>query len=74
MRASGGQQESRGQPDVLEFVRKQELDRKQQQIEQQQRKIEQQQREIDRLKQENERLHKELEAALRASACLTFSL
>ena len=67
MRASGGQQERRGQPDVLEFVRKQELDRKQQQIEQQQGKIEQQQREIDRLKQENERLHKELEAALRSS-------
>jgi transposase len=67
MRASGGQQERRRQPDVLEFVRKQELDRKQQQIEEQQRKIEQQQREIDRLKQDNERLQKELEAALRAS-------
>ena len=67
MIASGGQRDRRGQPEVLDFVPKQELDWKQQQIEQRQRKIEQQQREIDQLKQENERLHKELEAALRAS-------
>ncbi len=67
MRASGGQQERRRQPEVLEFVRQQELDRRQQQIEQQQREIEKQQRKIARLEQENERLRKELEAALRAS-------
>jgi transposase len=59
MRTSGGQQERRGQPDVVEFVPKQELDRARQQIEKQGR-------EIERLKQENDRLRKELEAALRA--------
>ncbi len=60
MRASGGQQQRKEQPELIEFVRQQELDRAQQQIKEQQRKIE-------RLEQENERLRKELEAALRAS-------
>jgi hypothetical protein len=40
MRAFGGQQERRGQPDVLEFVPKQDLDRAQQQIEKLQRENE----------------------------------
>src|SRR5712692_7758989 len=60
MRGSRGQQERRQQPELIEFVRKQELEQAQQQIEKQQR-------EIERLRQENERLRKELEAALRAS-------
>src|SRR5207244_10891861 len=59
MKASGGQQQRRGQPDVMEFVPKPELERAQQQIEKQ--KLE-----IERLQQENDRLRKELEAALRA--------
>jgi transposase len=59
MTASGGQQKQKGQPDVIEFVPKPELDRAEQQIEQLQR-------ENERLRQENERLRKELEAALRA--------
>jgi len=59
MRASGDQQERRGQPDAIEFVPKQELDQAHQQIERQQR-------EIERLQQENNRLRQELEAALRA--------
>src|SRR5438552_426226 len=60
MRASGGQQGGKQQPDVIEFVPKQELERAQ-------REIEKQQREIERLQQEIQRLRKELEAALRAS-------
>lgn len=60
MRASGSQQERREQPDVIEFVRKEELDQAQQQIEKQQR-------EIERLQRENDRLRKDLEAALRAA-------
>lgn len=59
MRASGNQRERRRQPDPIDFVRTQELDRARQQIERQQR-------EIERLRQEGERLRKELEAALRA--------
>ena len=59
MRAAGCPQEQRGQPDPIEFVPKQELDRAKQQIERQRR-------DIARLQQENERLHQELEAALRA--------
>ena len=60
MRVSGDQQERGKQPDPIEFVPKQELDRAEQQIKKQQR-------EIERLQQENGRLRKELEAALRAS-------
>jgi transposase len=60
MRSSGDQRERRGQPDPIDFVPAQELDRAQKQIERQQR-------EIDRLQQEVERLRKELEAALRAA-------
>src|SRR3989454_11210087 len=60
MKASGGQQQRRGQPDVMEFVPKPELERAQQQIEKQ--KLE-----IERLQQEIDRLRKELEAALRAA-------
>jgi transposase len=59
MRASGGQQERKKQPDVIDFVPKRELDRAEQQIAKQQR-------EIERLRQENNRLREELEAALRA--------
>jgi transposase len=59
MRAAGRQQEQRRQPDPIEFVAKQELDRAEQQIEKQRR-------EIERLQQEIERLRQELEAALRA--------
>jgi transposase len=59
MKASGGQQDRKKQPDVMEFVPKHELDRAKQQIEEQQR-------EIERLRQQNERLRNELEAALRA--------
>ena len=59
MRAAGGQQERRGQPDAIEFVPKQEL-------EQAERQIERQRREIERLQQEIARLRQELEAALRA--------
>ena len=53
MRASGGQPGGKQQPDVIEFVPKQELERAQ-------REIEKQQREIERLRQENQRLQKEL--------------
>jgi transposase len=60
MRLSGDQQERGRQPDPIEFVPKQELDRAEQQIERQHR-------EIERLKRENKRLRKALEAALRAS-------
>ena len=60
MRVSGDQQERGKQPDPIEFVPKQELDRAEQQIQKQQR-------EIERLQQVNGRLRKELEAALRAS-------
>ena len=60
MRASGDQRERRRQPDPIDFVPAQELDRAKKQIERQQR-------EIERLQQENERLRKELEAALRAA-------
>ena len=60
MRVSGDQQERVKQPDPIEFVPKQELDRAEQQIKKQQR-------EIERLQQENGRLRKEMEAALRAS-------
>src|SRR5438876_8946334 len=60
MRASGSQQGGKQQPDVIDFVPKQELERAQ-------REIEKQQREIERLQRENQRLRKELEAALRAS-------
>jgi transposase len=59
MRPDGGQAKGKRQPDPIEFVPKQELDRAQEQVEKQRR-------EIDRLKQENERLRRELEAALRA--------
>jgi len=59
MRPGGGQAKGKRQPDPIEFVPKQELDRAQEQVEKQRR-------EIDRLKQENERLRRELEAALRA--------
>ena len=59
MKVPGGQQQRTGQPDVIEFVPKPELERAQQ-------LIEKQQREIERLQQENGRLRKELEAALRA--------
>src|SRR2546425_9506265 len=59
MKAPGGQQQRRGQPDVIEFIPKSELERAQQQIEKQ--KLD-----IERLQQENDRLRKELEAALRA--------
>ena len=59
MKAPGVQQQRKGQPDVIEFVPKPELERAQQQIEKQ--KLE-----IERLLQENDRLRKELEAALRA--------
>src|SRR3989441_1258638 len=60
MKAPGGQQQRRGQPDVIEFIPKSELERAQQQIEKQ--KLE-----IERLQQEIDRLRKELEAALRAA-------
>jgi transposase len=60
MRASGDQRERGRQPDPIDFVPAQELDRAKKQIERQQR-------EIERLRQENERLRKELEAALRAA-------
>ena len=60
MKASGGQQRGRGQPDPIEFVPKRELDGAQQQIEKQQR-------EIERLQQEIKRLRQELEVALRAA-------
>jgi len=66
MRAAGGGQERRGQPDPIEFVPKQELEEAERRIERQHREIERQQREIERLQQENERLRQELEAALRA--------
>ena len=59
MKAPGVQQQRKGQPDVIEFVPKLELERAQQQIEKQ--KLE-----IERLLQENDRLRKELEATLRA--------
>ena len=59
MRASGGQQEHKEQPDVIDLVPKHKLDRAEQQIE----KL---QRENERLQRENDRLRKELEAALRA--------
>jgi transposase len=59
MRASGGQQEHKRHPDVIEYVPKQELDQAEQQIEKQRREIEQ-------LRQENDRLRRELEVALRA--------
>jgi len=59
MKAPAGQQQRRGQPDIIEFVPRPDLERAQQQIEKQQR-------EIERLQQENDRLRKELEAARRA--------
>ena len=59
MKAPGVQQQRKGQPDVIEFVPKPELERAQQQIEKQ--KLE-----IERLLQENDRLRKELEVTLRA--------
>jgi transposase len=57
--SSSGRREQKRQPKVLEFVRRQELNRAE-------RRIDQQQREIERLRQEVERLRKELEVALRA--------
>jgi hypothetical protein len=59
MRASGGQQEHKEQPGVIDHVPKHELDRAEQQIE----KL---QRENERLQWENDRLRQQLEAALRA--------
>jgi len=59
MRLAAGQRQERGQPDPIEFVPKQELDRAEQQIEKQRR-------EIERLHQEIERLRQQLEAAQRA--------
>lgn len=66
MRVSGGQQEHKEQPDVIDLVPKHELDRAEQQIEKLQREKERLQREKERLQRENDRLRKELEAALRA--------
>jgi transposase len=69
MKASGrgGPADDREQPEVVELVPKQELDRAQRQIERLQKENEQRKQESDRLKEEIERLRKELEAALRAS-------
>jgi transposase len=58
--SASGRREQKRQPQVLEFVPREELSRAEQ-------RIEQQRREIERLQQEVERLRKELEAALRAS-------
>src|ERR1700680_4387172 len=58
--SASGRREQKQQPQVLEFVPRDELNRAEQ-------RIEQQRREIERLQQEVERLRKELEAALRAS-------
>ena len=73
MKASG-RREWNELSEVVEFVRRQELDWAQEQIEEQQHKIdllqqesERLRKENDRLKQESERLRQELEAALRAS-------
>src|SRR5438046_2625599 len=69
MKASGrsGPVDDREQPEGVELVPKQELDRAQRQIERLQKENEQRKQESERLKQEIERLRKELEAALRAS-------
>ena len=58
--SASGRREQKRQPQVLEFVPREELNRAEQ-------RLEQQRREIERLQQEVERLRKELEAALRAN-------
>jgi transposase len=67
MRISGGEQSRAEQPEIMEYVPKQEWERAQREIQQQQRVIEEQQEQIERLRQENDQLRKNLEAALRAA-------
>jgi transposase len=55
------------QPETIEFVPKQDLERAQKELEHLRKQSEQLQRENERLRQETERLRRELEAALRAS-------
>ena len=55
------------QPESIEFVPKQDLERAQKELEHLRKQREQLQKENERLRQETERLRRELEAALRAS-------